>query len=347
MATSATTTTQSTTSTQSIMLSAHPLSTLRRKLPNESLDNKIMIKITSEEESINGSNVVDTNSCKGDKPEEPSQQPQPPQRKRPGRKPNPASPALRKAQNRAAQRAFRERKERHLCDLENTIKALRESQYESSIEYQKEIQRHRSLIESLETELFYHKKLALAFEFALNSMNGNTDATTKIKSSIQMQLPGPALLHGMATMTNSAMYNLAQSNSNSSYSVAHQQIQADTINMLPSPSNSSALLSPISTPPTPPVLGVAEFGTPTHLTLGEGHGGEFEVPDAKTISQTLQAADGFNSVIISKPSYPAASPVDGNTGMIFYNGMFHSNYTAMLEDPQNIYNSSASLQLLQ
>lgn len=31
-------------------------------------------------------------------------------RKKPGRKPNPASPALRKAQNRAAQRAFRERK---------------------------------------------------------------------------------------------------------------------------------------------------------------------------------------------------------------------------------------------
>ncbi|KAI8373256.1 hypothetical protein BD560DRAFT_394441 [Blakeslea trispora] len=47
-------------------------------------------------------------------------------RKKPGRKPNPASPALRKAQNRAAQRAFRERKERHMRELEIAIKQVRE-----------------------------------------------------------------------------------------------------------------------------------------------------------------------------------------------------------------------------
>ncbi|KAI8339705.1 hypothetical protein BC941DRAFT_468974 [Chlamydoabsidia padenii] len=46
-------------------------------------------------------------------------------RKKPGRKPNPASPALRKAQNRAAQRAFRERKERHMRELEVAIKQIR------------------------------------------------------------------------------------------------------------------------------------------------------------------------------------------------------------------------------
>ncbi|CAO3616662.1 unnamed protein product [Mucor fragilis] len=47
-------------------------------------------------------------------------------RKKPGRKPNPASPALRKAQNRAAQRAFRERKERHMKDLESNIKGIKD-----------------------------------------------------------------------------------------------------------------------------------------------------------------------------------------------------------------------------
>ncbi|KAG1443604.1 hypothetical protein G6F56_010613 [Rhizopus delemar] len=47
-------------------------------------------------------------------------------RKKPGRKPNPASPALRKAQNRAAQRAFRERKERHTKELESSIRDLKE-----------------------------------------------------------------------------------------------------------------------------------------------------------------------------------------------------------------------------
>ncbi|KAI7851790.1 hypothetical protein BDC45DRAFT_203486 [Circinella umbellata] len=43
-------------------------------------------------------------------------------RKKPGRKPNPPSPAQRKAQNRAAQRAFRERKRREMREAEATIK---------------------------------------------------------------------------------------------------------------------------------------------------------------------------------------------------------------------------------
>ncbi|CAM0139783.1 unnamed protein product [Umbelopsis sp. WA50703] len=46
-------------------------------------------------------------------------------RKKPGRKPNPQSPAIRKAQNRAAQRAFRERKERHLRELEVALKQIK------------------------------------------------------------------------------------------------------------------------------------------------------------------------------------------------------------------------------
>lgn len=55
-------------------------------------------------------------------------------RKKPGRKPNPASPALRKAQNRAAQRAFRERKERHMRELEVAIKQIREQRDKLHVE---------------------------------------------------------------------------------------------------------------------------------------------------------------------------------------------------------------------
>ncbi|CAJ0761122.1 9434_t:CDS:2, partial [Entrophospora sp. SA101] len=65
-------------------------------------------------------------------------------------KPNPASPALRKAQNRAAQRAFRERKERHLHELENTIKLLRDDQYQANI-----------LINHLQQENSYFKKIII------------------------------------------------------------------------------------------------------------------------------------------------------------------------------------------
>ncbi|KAI9273084.1 hypothetical protein BDA99DRAFT_499991 [Phascolomyces articulosus] len=43
-------------------------------------------------------------------------------RKKPGRKPNPPSPAQRKAQNRAAQRAFRERKRREMQEAELNVK---------------------------------------------------------------------------------------------------------------------------------------------------------------------------------------------------------------------------------
>ncbi|KAG2213124.1 hypothetical protein INT47_011273 [Mucor saturninus] len=103
----------------------------------------------------------------------PPQQPQQPQqqfdehghpikiRKKPGRKPNPASPALRKAQNRAAQRAFRERKERHLKDLEGTIRQLRE-QRNSAI---KELNQTKSKMDSFRAENWYLKGVVLTLQF--------------------------------------------------------------------------------------------------------------------------------------------------------------------------------------
>lgn len=121
--------------------------------------------------------------------EQKQQQPTTPQRKKPGRKPNPASPALRKAQNRAAQRAFRERKERHLRELENTIKTLRESQYESLVKCQREYSHYRSLIEQLEAENSFLKEIAFTFECALNNINGNNEATTKMKNAVSQSIP--------------------------------------------------------------------------------------------------------------------------------------------------------------
>ncbi|KAL9553833.1 hypothetical protein MBANPS3_003099 [Mucor bainieri] len=103
----------------------------------------------------------------------PQQQQQPPQqqfdehgqpikiRKKPGRKPNPASPALRKAQNRAAQRAFRERKERHLKDLEGTIRQLRE-QRNSAV---KELNQTKSKMDAYRAENWYLKGVVLTLQF--------------------------------------------------------------------------------------------------------------------------------------------------------------------------------------
>jgi hypothetical protein len=87
--------------------------------------NKKMNQDTSDNESISMEQEVSS----------PQQSGQPIKiRKKPGRKPNPASPALRKAQNRAAQRAFRERKERHMRELEIAIKQIREQRDKLHIE---------------------------------------------------------------------------------------------------------------------------------------------------------------------------------------------------------------------
>jgi hypothetical protein len=82
-------------------------------------------------------------------------------RKKPGRKPNPASPALRKAQNRAAQRAFRERKERHLRDLEGTIKNLRD-QRNSAV---KELNKTKKKLDGFRAENWYLKGVVLSLQF--------------------------------------------------------------------------------------------------------------------------------------------------------------------------------------
>lgn len=81
-------------------------------------------------------------------------------RKKPGRKPNPASPALRKAQNRAAQRAFRERKERHMKDLETNIKSIKD-------ERDKLLQENANMSsenEILKSENWYLKGIVLSLQ---------------------------------------------------------------------------------------------------------------------------------------------------------------------------------------
>lgn len=81
-------------------------------------------------------------------------------RKKPGRKPNPASPALRKAQNRAAQRAFRERKERHLKELESAIKQVREQRDRFSTENEQ----LKSENDILRSENWYLKGIVLSLQ---------------------------------------------------------------------------------------------------------------------------------------------------------------------------------------
>ncbi|KAF9573914.1 hypothetical protein EC968_007742 [Mortierella alpina] len=92
-------------------------------------------------------------------------------RKKPGRKPGPTCPALRKEQNRAAQRAFRDRKERHLHQLENMIKDLKNQHFLVISQYQRDAHHLKAMIESLQSENYYLREVVFAFESALSKGN--------------------------------------------------------------------------------------------------------------------------------------------------------------------------------
>lgn len=125
-----------------------------------------IIGTTSYSEAMDLSDLDDCGYEQESIEDTPSPVPQQPQqapikiRKKPGRKPNPASPALRKAQNRAAQRAFRERKERHMKDLETNIRGIREHR-------DKLLQENQTLStdnEILKAENWYLKGIVLSLQ---------------------------------------------------------------------------------------------------------------------------------------------------------------------------------------
>ncbi|KAF9350617.1 hypothetical protein BGX26_011248 [Mortierella sp. AD094] len=111
---------------------------------------------------------------------DPSSQPPLKARKKPGRKPNPASPAVRKEQNRAAQRAFRDRKERHLQQLENMIKDLKDTHHNATARFQRESQQLKGIIESLQSENYYLREVVFSFESALGK-TGNAALLQEVK----------------------------------------------------------------------------------------------------------------------------------------------------------------------
>ena len=77
-----------------------------------------------------------------------------PARAKPGRKPSETEPLTkRKAQNRASQRAFRERKQSYLADLEAKVAAYEAAEIDRSVEIQKVAQKLRAENESLRKEL--------------------------------------------------------------------------------------------------------------------------------------------------------------------------------------------------
>ncbi|KAM0723756.1 hypothetical protein Q7P37_000746 [Cladosporium fusiforme] len=128
--------------------------------------------------------------------------------KKPGRKPLTNEPTTkRKAQNRAAQRAFRERKEKHLKDLETKVtelaKAREADQHENGI--------LKAQIDRLQTELKdYRKRLSLNGTSSRNSPpsstygghSGSGNAAVNAQNNFQFDFPKFGALPGSQMFPN-------------------------------------------------------------------------------------------------------------------------------------------------
>ncbi|KAF8954500.1 DNA-binding transcription factor yap1, partial [Entomortierella lignicola] len=102
------------------------------------------------------------------------------------------------AQNRAAQRAFRERKERYVKSLEDRIKELEEMQPESNSVLSEENTNLKVLVQKLETENYLLKEKAFTFDFPITQPGLYNVAKTRQDSIAAQQPPSPPL-----TLTNS------------------------------------------------------------------------------------------------------------------------------------------------
>ncbi|SPO27369.1 uncharacterized protein UTRI_10486 [Ustilago trichophora] len=94
-----------------------------------------------------------------------------PARAKPGRKPSETEPLTkRKAQNRASQRAFRERKQSYLADLEAKVAAYEAAEIDRSVEIQKVAQKLRAENEALRKEVgVWKEKFAQIEKFLIHA----------------------------------------------------------------------------------------------------------------------------------------------------------------------------------
>jgi AP-1-like transcription factor len=175
-------------------------------------------------------------------------------------------PQKRKAQNRAAQRAFRERKERHLKDLETKVEDLEKASESANHENG----RLRATVDKLQMELKeYRKRLSLNVSGASNSPpqsatqsrgsygNGSNGGDFSFAFPKFGDLPGSFLTNGSIAKTTSPIQNGQRSASSSNSNIPSLPSQES--------SSSNKAVSPTSnnTAPSMPTNGT-NFQAPTN-----------------------------------------------------------------------------------
>ncbi|KAG0094280.1 DNA-binding transcription factor yap1 [Podila epicladia] len=116
--------------------------------------------------------------------------------KKAGRKPLTTEPTnKRKAQNRAAQRAFRERKERYVKSLEDRIKELEElNPGRSDSKLAEENMNLKVLVQKLETENYFLKEQSFTFDFPISQpgLYGMAKAQAQAQTTQGTHLKSPS-----------------------------------------------------------------------------------------------------------------------------------------------------------
>ncbi|KAG0211045.1 DNA-binding transcription factor yap1 [Mortierella sp. GBA30] len=267
--------------------------------------------------------------------------------KKAGRKPLTTEPTnKRKAQNRAAQRAFRERKEKYVKSLEDRIKELEEmNPGKSDTKLAEENMNLKVLVQKLETENYFLKEQSFTFDFPIsqpglyNVAKAQRDAAAqslpKSQGAEESTLLSPAQsasgqVKPQYTPTTSAQKALSASNAGTPWtppssggdSVPNSPLNHD----LPTPEQDS--ISQVSYSDNG-VVPRFRHGTPEEIALFssllDGAGNTYsnvtigQQNNLRTLSHSQSSVNGIGSI-----STPVSSVVT-STQQIHNNHMFGSN----------------------
>ncbi|KAI1155633.1 transcription factor PAP1-domain-containing protein [Nemania diffusa] len=201
--------------------------------------------------------------------------------KKPGRKPLTNEPSSkRKAQNRAAQRAFRERKEKHLKDLETKVEELEKA----SATTHSENTQLRTQIEKLTVELEqYKKKLSVV--------------TSRSRSSTTSS-------RGPSTFGSAAIQNINDVNF---------QFEFPKFGMFPGPSPTPATGVKQASPYPSPPSGRSPNSQSSPLEQSKA-GGSADPSKGHQNSEGQQARDPLASSVKYTDLFSNSGPIDGNSG---------------------------------
>ncbi|KAF9141918.1 hypothetical protein BGX30_003779 [Mortierella sp. GBA39] len=237
--------------------------------------------------------------------------------------------ALRKEQNRAAQRAFRDRKERHLQQLENLIQDLKDQQFVLTTRFQREIQQLKVQNQVVVQENQYLREVVFAFESALN-YRGDIEVLQDVKQGLyrryvgkQVQLLEQGRHSGTATVEPQEQQqqqqqqpppplpSLSLASSRSSLSPA-LQAATSVIGAIPGSSTTASVipsLSDIISSESQPQLLAAQVPQQT----GTGAGARARAGESFSRGGTNSPPPLVPSTSPSPPVLPASNPSDSGT----------------------------------